>query len=70
LSYLNFYLVNGGVILPVFGSEAAASDRKAEAVLRHVFPDRRIRTIDGMGIITEGGNVHCATQQMPADPLR
>lgn len=66
LSYLNFYLVNGGVILPVFGGDAAATDQAAIATLRKAFPERRIRTVDGMAIVTEGGNVHCATQQMPA----
>ena len=65
MSYLNFYFVNGGIILPVFGGDAAESDRRAEETLRRCFPDRRIRTVDGMGIIREGGNVHCTTQQMP-----
>ncbi|GGF65595.1 putative agmatine deiminase [Paenibacillus albidus] len=66
LSYLNFYFVNGGIILPVFGGTAAATDKLAEQVLAEVFPDRRIRTVSGMAVITEGGNVHCTTQQMPA----
>jgi agmatine deiminase len=66
LSYLNFYFVNGGIILPIFGGLAAAADREAIRVLSETFPDRRIRTIDGMAIIREGGNVHCTTQQMPA----
>lgn len=66
LSYLNFYLVNGGIILPVFGGAAEETDRLAEKVLCEVFPDRRIRTVNGMVIIREGGNVHCITQQMPA----
>ncbi|MBT2289891.1 agmatine deiminase family protein [Paenibacillus albidus] len=66
LSYLNFYFVNGGIILPVFGGTAAATDKLAEQVLAEVFPDRRIRTVNGMAVITEGGNVHCTTQQMPA----
>lgn len=66
LSYLNFYFVNGGVILPVFGGTAEETDRMAEKVLRETFPERRIRTIDGMAIIKEGGNVHCTTQQMPS----
>ncbi|MFX3619223.1 MAG: agmatine deiminase family protein [Sporolactobacillus sp.] len=70
LSYLNFYLVNGGVILPIFGGDAAATDQEAQEVLQHVFPDRRIRTIDGMAIIQEGGNVHCSTQQMPLGQRR
>lgn len=66
LSYLNFYLVNGGLILPVFGGAAAETNRLAEAVLSKAFPDRQIRTVDGMAIIHEGGNVHCITQQMAA----
>ena len=65
LSYLNFYFVNGGIILPVFGGDAAETDREAMRILSEAFPERRIRPIDGMGIVTEGGNVHCATQQVP-----
>ncbi|MDL4840883.1 agmatine deiminase family protein [Aquibacillus rhizosphaerae] len=64
LSYLNFYFVNGGIILPVFGDDAEEMDHKAEKLLAEIFPDRRIRTVDGMAIIREGGNVHCTTQQM------
>ncbi|MNJ44172.1 Agmatine deiminase [compost metagenome] len=66
LSYLNFYFVNGGIILPVFGGSAAHTDQMAIDTLSSLFPDRRIRTINGMGVIKEGGNVHCTTQQMPA----
>lgn len=66
LSYLNFYFVNGGIILPVFGGTAAGTDKLAEQTLANLFPDRRIRTVNGMAVIGEGGNVHCTTQQMPA----
>jgi agmatine deiminase len=65
LSYLNFYFVNGGIILPVFGGDAAETDKQAEEILAKTFPDRRIRTVNGMAVIKEGGNVHCTTQQMP-----
>ncbi|GAB6152112.1 agmatine deiminase family protein [Desulfosporosinus burensis] len=65
LSYLNFYFVNGGIILPIFGGEAKDTDLLATQVLAELFPERRIRTVNGMGIIREGGNVHCTTQQMP-----
>ena len=65
LSYLNFYFVNGGIILPVFGGTAADTDQMAINTLASLFPDRRIRTVNGMGVIKEGGNVHCTTQQMP-----
>ncbi|MFC3749375.1 agmatine/peptidylarginine deiminase [Paenibacillus sp. GCM10012306] len=66
LSYLNFYFVNGGIILPVFGGTAAETDKLAAETLAGLFPDRRIRTVNGMAVIGEGGNVHCTTQQMPA----
>lgn len=65
LSYLNFYFVNGGVILPIFGGQAEKTDQQAIRVLEQLFPDRRVRTVDGLSIIREGGNVHCTTQQMP-----
>ncbi|MNC05221.1 Agmatine deiminase [compost metagenome] len=66
LSYLNFYFVNGGIILPVFGGTATETDKLAEQQLTALFPERRIRTVNGMAVIGEGGNVHCTTQQMPA----
>lgn len=66
LSYLNFYFVNGGIILPVFGGEAQSTDIQAVQILGRTFPERRVRTVDGMAIVREGGNVHCMTQQVPA----
>lgn len=70
LSYLNFYFVNSGIILPVFGGTASDTDALAIKTLRKTFPGKQIRTIDGTGIIREGGNVHCTTQQMPAAILK
>ncbi|NLJ15835.1 MAG: agmatine deiminase family protein [Clostridiales bacterium] len=65
LSYINFYIANGGIVLPVFGEDAIDTDKKAEKVIKSAFPNRRIITVDGMKLIKEGGNVHCITQQMP-----
>jgi agmatine deiminase len=65
LSYLNFYFVNGGVILPVFGGDAMDADETAANILRTVFPDRKVVSVDAASLITEGGNIHCVTQQMP-----
>lgn len=65
LSYLNFYFVNGGIILPVFGGPAADTDARAVAILQEVFPEREIATVDGLVIARGGGNIHCLTQQMP-----
>ncbi|WP_117168174.1 agmatine deiminase family protein [Paraliobacillus sediminis] len=65
LSYLNFYFVNGGIILPVFGGDATETDKVAIEQFKQLFPERVIHPIDGMAIIREGGNIHCMTQQMP-----
>ena len=70
LSYLNFYFVNGGIILPIFGGRAEAEDLLAISLLSETFPSRRVRTINGMAVIREGGNVHCMTQQMPAGIIK
>ncbi|MDP4126929.1 MAG: agmatine deiminase family protein, partial [Bacillota bacterium] len=42
LSYLNFYFVNEGIILPVFGGEASETDHLAAQLLGKIFPERRI----------------------------
>lgn len=66
LSYVNFYFINGGIILPCFGEGFSATDEFAAALLRDIFSDREVVTIKGMAIIQGGGNVHCITQQLPA----
>lgn len=65
LSYLNFYFVNKGIILPVFQGDAEDTDTAAREILQKIYPNRRIALVDGMKLIKEGGNVHCITQQMP-----
>jgi agmatine deiminase len=65
LSYLNFYFVNNGIILSVFGEGFSDSDQKAGQILQETFPERKIIKVDGMRLVKEGGNVHCITQQMP-----
>lgn len=65
LSYLNFYFVNHGIILPVFGDKNIERDKKALEVIKSVFPDRKVVTVNGSVVARGGGNVHCLTQQMP-----
>ncbi len=65
LSYINYYLVNGGVILPVFGDSAQKTDKIAVGILQELYPNRNIIQVDGSFIIRGGGNIHCITQQMP-----
>ena len=61
--YVNFYVCNGGVIAPQFGD--AAADEKAGAILRDLFPQRKIVQLNVDAIAAGGGGIHCATQQQP-----
>lgn len=63
LSYVNFYLVNGGVIMPAFDDPA---DALARARMAAIFPDRRVVQLPALDIVQGGGGIHCITQQMPA----
>jgi agmatine deiminase len=65
LSYLNFYFVNGGIILPIFGGKCSETDELARKTLQSVFPKREIVTVNSLPITWGGGNIHCITQQMP-----
>ncbi|HTT98866.1 MAG TPA: agmatine deiminase family protein [Rhizomicrobium sp.] len=62
-SYINFYLPNGGVVMPSFDDP---NDEKARALLATCFPDRDILQIDALDIVEGGGGIHCITQQEPA----
>ena len=62
-SYLNFYYVNGGLIVPVFG---CPEDADACRILAELHPDRRVVPFDARDLIWGLGAVHCATQQQPA----
>ena len=61
-SYLNFLIVNGGVVMPAFDDP---HDEPARRQVAEVFPDRRVVTVRGREILLGGGNVHCITQQQP-----
>jgi agmatine deiminase len=61
-SYANFYIANGGVIMPLLDPR---TDRAALAKLRRIFPERKVVGVPGREILLGGGNVHCITQQVP-----
>jgi len=61
-SYVNFYLANGGVIMPAFGDPA---DAAASAVLARLFPRRAVVPVPTLELAKADGNVHCITQQQP-----
>lgn len=62
-SYINSYLVNGGVVMPVYG---VASDTEVRDIFRKLFPERRVREVRIDSIAIGGGGIHCITQQEPA----
>ena len=61
--YINFYVINGAVLLPEFGDQAR--DRQAQATLRNLFPERTIIPLNIDAIAAGGGGIHCTTQQEP-----
>jgi agmatine deiminase len=61
-SYVNSYIGNGIVVLPVFDDP---HDAAAIAAYEELFPDRRVIPVPGREILLGGGNVHCITQQVP-----
>ena len=62
--YLNFYVVNGGVIVPVCGH---AADDDMMALIAEWFPNRQIVGLQvGEILAVGGGGLHCITQQIPA----
>ena len=62
-SYINFYLANGGVVMPSYG---APGDERARRVVEKAFPDRKVVQVDVRKIAIGGGGIHCITQQQPA----
>ncbi|MDP3814102.1 agmatine deiminase [Pseudomonas sp.] len=66
-SYVNFLIVNGGIIAPKFND---AKDAEAEAILQRLFPELRWVMVPGREILLGGGNIHCITQQQPAPQQR
>jgi agmatine deiminase len=63
-SYVNFLIVNGGVLVPTFRQQK--NDDRALGLIRELFPDREIVGIDSLELVEEGGTLHCISQQQPA----
>lgn len=65
-SYINFYIVNKGVIVPTFDDPF---DGEALQTIQSVFPERKIVGIPSREILLGGGNIHCVVQQQPSRKL-
>jgi agmatine deiminase len=62
LSYVNFYMVNHGIILPIFNDPM---DTLAIDTITSLFKNKKVVTLEGSRIVEGGGCVHCITQQQP-----
>lgn len=61
-SYVNFYLCNGGAVVPTFNDP---HDAPALDALQKLLPERKVVGVPAREILLGGGNIHCITQQQP-----
>lgn len=61
-SYINFYFVNGGILVPSFGQNG---DSEALEIIRRVVQNRFVVPFRSDRLIIGGGGIHCITQQRP-----
>jgi agmatine deiminase len=61
-SYMNLYICNGAVIVPVADQD---SDVEALAIISAELPGREVVPVPGLVLAYGGGGPHCITQQVP-----
>ncbi|MFQ3788332.1 agmatine deiminase [Halomonas sp. A29] len=61
-SYVNFYIGNSVVVMPLLDP---TRDGHARDILQGLFPGRRVIGVPAREILLGGGNIHCITQQQP-----
>jgi agmatine deiminase len=61
-SYVNFYIANGGIVMPSFDDP---NDDLARQIIADAFPDRKVVQVPSLEIAAGGGVIHCITQQQP-----
>lgn len=66
-TYANFLILNGAVLLPVYGQPM--SDMTAQMAIKAAMPDYDVIPIDCSALIRQHGSLHCATMQLPKGSL-
>lgn len=64
LTYVNWLVVNGGIISPQFGDKKA--DAAALKTIRELYKDRQVVIVRLDELPFLGGGIHCSTQEVPA----
>jgi len=63
LSYVNFCLANGAVLVPAFDDRKR--DDRARAIVAEQFPGREAISLPSLAIVQGGGSLHCITHEEP-----
>ena len=66
-TYANFLIVNGAVLLPVYGQPM--KDLMAQMAIKAAMPDYDVIPIDCNALIRQHGSLHCATMQLPLNSV-
>ena len=61
-SYMNFYIGNAAVVVPLYGAE---NDAAAVEAIGALFPGRKAIGFRADHVLTGGGSFHCISQQVP-----
>lgn len=61
-SYLNFYMGNEVILLPIYED---ANDKVAIKIISDLYPNKKIVPIVISDLFQHGGMIHCVTQQQP-----
>jgi agmatine deiminase len=61
-SYVNFYIANKCVVMPLYDKRYDAAAARA---LERLFPTRKVLGVATREVLLGGGNIHCITQQVP-----
>ena len=61
-SYINFYMLNGAVLIPSFGCE---TDTVVLKIFKELFPDREVVQVYSREPLLGGGGIHCLLHEVP-----
>lgn len=61
-SYLNYYIINGAVLIPSFGCD---TDEVVKVMFENIFPERKVIQVYSREPLLGGGGIHCLLHEVP-----